>query len=165
MLPHNVDVYYSPRRKLNFDMDKKMKQKCCIKQKSIQHHIVRTLYGGGLISKRPLLIYCYPLRSLVINRCPWGSPSRGPPGVPGRGPSCCPPGCPLGPWTGRPKGGKCFLSTTQNCHFQTNVQWMQSPAQPCRFFLEDNFYFLQPLFNGCPLIGPPSGTLDGLPKG
>ena len=98
----------------------------CIKQKSAQHHIVRPLHGRGLISKRPLLIYFYPLRLLVVNNCPLGNLSRGPLSILGRGP--------LGPWMGRPKDGMCLLSTTQNCHFQTNVQWMQSPAQPCCFF-------------------------------
>ena len=54
----------------------------------------------------------YPLRPLPFATisCQWQS-FKGP----------CP-GHPLGSWMCRPKGRKCLLSMTQNCHFQTNVQ-------------------------------------------
>ena len=53
---------------------------------------------------------------------PSGGPSRGPPVGPSRGPSGACSGLPPGLWTGRPKGGKCLLSATQNFRFHPNVQ-------------------------------------------
>ena len=65
-----------------------------------------------------------------------------------------------------PKGWKYLYSMGQNCHFQTNVQWIKSLAQPRFFFSEDDFYTLRPLvINGCPLGGPFRGPLGILGRG